>query len=83
MNVPKEFIEKIKYDDLFNRYKSSLQILNGSSEFLVAADTYQFDDYSKYEASKFNEVHKSKIRAEQFPLDCKKAFDMGVRLSEF
>lgn len=80
MNVPKEFIEKINYYDLFNRYKNNLQILNGQSEFLVSADTYQFDDYSKYEANKFNEVHKSKVRAEQFPIDCENAFDLGVRL---
>lgn len=81
MNVPKDFIDKVNYYDLFNRYKGSLQILNGQSEFLVSADTYQFDDYSKYEATKFNEVHKAKIRDDQFPIDCENAFDLGVRLA--
>lgn len=81
MNVPKDFIEKVDYDVLFNRYKGSLQILNGESEYLVSADTYQFDDYSKYEATKFNEVHKAKIKAEQFPVDCENAFNLGVKLA--
>ena len=47
----------------------------------VPNDTYQFDDYSKYKASKYDEKHKAQVRAEQFPITCQEAFDMGVRLS--
>ncbi|GAB6155555.1 flavodoxin family protein [Desulfosporosinus burensis] len=81
MNVPKEFLQRVNYEALFEQTKNSLQLLNGTSEFMISADTYQFDDYSKYEASMFNEKHKSQIKAEQFPLDCQKAFDMGARLA--
>jgi hypothetical protein len=42
-------------------------------------DTYQFDDYSKYVATNFDPVEKAKRRAEVFPLDCEKAFEMGIR----
>jgi len=73
--------QQLNYDALFESFKNRLQILNGPSEFLVSRDTYQFDDYSKYEASMFDEKHKSQVKAKQYPIDCKKAFEMGVRLS--
>jgi len=82
MNVPEEFMKQVNYEAIFKRYENSLQILNGTSEFLCSYDTYQFDDYSKYEASMFDEKHKYQVKTEQFPIDCQKAFDMGARLTE-
>ena len=81
MNVPEEFLQRVNYEALFEQTKNTLQLLNGTSEYLISTDTYQFDDYSKYEASMFNEKHKSQVKAEQFPLDCQKAFAMGARLA--
>jgi multimeric flavodoxin WrbA len=51
----------------------------GQAESLIVTDTYQFDDYAKYVTS-HNEEAKALRRKEVFPLDCQKAFDMGVRL---
>lgn len=51
----------------------------GYSESLCSTDTYQFDDYSKYVADRFDPEEKAKRRKEVFPLDCEKAFDMGAR----
>ena len=81
MNLPEELRKHLNYESLFQSNKAVLQILNGPSEFLLSQDTYQFDDYAKYEASMFDETHKAKVKAEQFPIDCQKAFDMGVRLA--
>lgn len=81
MNVPSDAMEKLGYNGLFNHYKSLLERFGGPSEILVSNDTYQFDDYAKYEASMFNEEHKAKVKAEQFPVDCRKAFEMGARLA--
>ena len=81
MNVPSDAMEKLGYGALFDRYKALLERFGGPSEILVSNDTYQFDDYSKYEASMFDEEHKAKVRAEQFPVDCRKAFEMGARLT--
>jgi hypothetical protein len=53
----------------------------GSSESLLSFDTYQFDDYTKIDQERFDPEKKAARRAEQFPLDCKKAFEMGVRLA--
>jgi hypothetical protein len=49
-------------------------------ESLYSYNTYQFSDYEKYESSMFSEKEKAKQKAEQFPVDCQKAFDMGVTL---
>ncbi|MCB8814617.1 flavodoxin family protein [Desulfosporosinus shakirovi] len=81
MNVPEEFLQQVNYEALFEQTKNTLQLLNGTSEYLISADTYQFDDYSKYDAAMFNEKHKFQVKTEQFPLDCQKAFDMGARLA--
>jgi multimeric flavodoxin WrbA len=51
----------------------------GYSESLYSTDTYQFDDYSKYVADRFDPVEKAKRRKEVFPQDCEKAFEMGAR----
>jgi multimeric flavodoxin WrbA len=51
----------------------------GYSETTYSTDTYQFDDYSKYVAERFDPEEKAKRREEVFPQDCKKAFDMGIR----
>lgn len=47
-------------------------------EILYVTDTYQFDDYSKYVVTAFDEAHKAKRRQEEFPKDCEKAFAMGA-----
>ena len=43
-------------------------------------DTLQFDDYSKVLATRYDPVAKKKRHDEVFPLDCQRAFDIGVRL---
>lgn len=56
-----------------------LKRIFGASESLLVTDTYQFDDYSKVFAPRFDAEQKAKRRREVFPLDCQKAFEMGVR----
>lgn len=46
-------------------------------ELLYAFNTCEFDDYSKYKASCWNESEKKEHRRVQFPLDCKAAYDAG------
>ncbi|MDR3584395.1 MAG: flavodoxin family protein [Desulfosporosinus sp.] len=50
-------------------------------EVLYVTDTYQFNDYSKYVVTAFDEVHKAKRRRDEFPIDCEKAFGMGARFA--
>jgi multimeric flavodoxin WrbA len=54
----------------------------GPVEHLLVYDTLQFDDYSKYVATRFDPAQKAARRRDIFPQDCRKAFEMGVRLVE-
>jgi multimeric flavodoxin WrbA len=59
-----------------------LKRIFGASESLMVTDTYQFDDYSKVFAPQFDAEHKAKRQREAFPVDCQKAFEMGVRFAK-
>jgi multimeric flavodoxin WrbA len=78
MNVPREKHEK--YRPIFEFNQTALGFLNGPSEYLAAPDTYQFDDYNKYAATKFDVDKKRRIRDTEFPETCRQAFEMGRRL---
>lgn len=41
----------------------------------------QFEDYSKVVADMFDPAEKARSRAERFPEDCKKAFELGAELT--
>jgi len=81
MNVTEEQLKTYALDQpiAFNEY--ILQGVFGASESLLSFDTYQFNDYSKIVAPLFDLEKKAKRRDEVFPVDCKKAFDMGVRFA--
>lgn len=81
MGVPRVMAADMGYSYIFDTNKSYLELLHGKSEYLVSADSYQFDDYSKYAASNFDAAHKSLVRETQFPIDCQNAYDMGKRLT--
>jgi len=59
-----------------------MKLVFGSSESMLVTDTYQFDDYSKYETSGIDVEAKTRVRKEVFPKDCEKAFEMGARLAQ-
>jgi multimeric flavodoxin WrbA len=82
MNVPKYTMLRMGYDKSFTLIQRYLRHFYGSCELITANDTYQFNDYSKYVCTMFDEKHKAKVRADQFPRDCKKALEMGQKLIE-
>ena len=80
MGVPEKVMHELGYGQRFAVVDRLLKITFGSSETLLCFDTYQFEDYSRFVAPRFNPEEKLKIRKEVFPRDCKKAFEMGLRL---
>lgn len=80
MNMREE--GKGTYLPLFRKNTSLLRFLGGTNKYYASYNTYQFDDYSQYHASMFNEEIKRKIRAEVFPKDCQNAFEMGKSLAQ-
>jgi multimeric flavodoxin WrbA len=81
MNVSEEMMQGMGYSHQFKLHEMTLQRIYGASEYMCSFDTYQFDDYSKVVATRFDPVKKAKRRAETFPVDCERAFQMGVRVA--
>lgn len=61
-------------------YGFVLKMIFGNSQTLASYDTYQFEDYSKVHAPRWDPDKKAKRRAEVFPEDCKRAFELGKNL---
>jgi len=81
MGAPEEFVKDLGYEQQFAVTQSFLTRIFGYAEHLSVTDTYQFDDYAKYESSLFDAAKKRQRREEQFPLDCEQAYAMGVRFA--
>lgn len=82
MGAREDQMKLMGYDRYFNMVEMVMKRIFGESESLFVTDTYQFDDYSKYESTLFNVEEKATRRKEEFPKDCQKAFDMGVRVAQ-
>lgn len=80
MNVTEDLFEVFGINKLIELNERTASRIFGYSESICSTDTYQFDDYSKYVADRFDPTKKAKRREEVFPQDCKKAFEMGARL---
>ena len=81
MNAPESMIKEIEYDRIISRYENYFEKFMGPTESLLATDTYQFSDYSKYVATAFDAAAKAKRWQEVFPQDCQKAFAMGIKFA--
>ncbi|AWV80914.1 NAD(P)H-dependent oxidoreductase [Clostridium acetobutylicum] len=78
MNVTNDKF-KADYEDQLKPIETYLEKAFTSFETLIVNDTYQFDDYSRYVTTLFDETKKRKVKETQFPKDCENAFDMGRR----
>ncbi len=81
MNATEEQAEQFGLAEKLGMYSaSSARILGADPEVLCAYDTYQFKDYSKYESSIFDPVHKAEVKDRIWPENLKAAFNLGKRL---
>ena len=76
-----EMIKQRGFDARIGMNEFFLKMLLGNSESLCSYDTYQFEDYGKVYAPRWDPAKKAKRRAEVFPDDCRRAFEMGKRLA--
>ncbi|MEQ8188715.1 MAG: flavodoxin family protein [Candidatus Eremiobacterota bacterium] len=81
MNVDTDRMKQFSYEQNLIAMENAMSRTFGHNEVMYSNDTWQFDDYSKYETGAFSVEHKAEVRKIQFPLDCQKAFDMGVRFA--
>jgi multimeric flavodoxin WrbA len=81
MNATEESSKERGYHHHINLNETAMRSIFGKSESLMSYDTFQFEDYSKVYAPRFNPEKKAERRAKIFPLDCEKAYKMGERLA--
>jgi len=81
MGAPEEMAKERGFDQHVLLNETVMRVLFGASESLVSYDTCQFEDYAKYHAPRFDPEKKARRRAEVFPVDCAKAFEMGARFA--
>ncbi len=82
MNIPEQLMDKTGYPQRFAQMEMFAGKLFGHKPFVqYVCDTYQFNDYSKYKMEVFSETEKAKVRETQFPLDCRKAEEIGGKLA--
>jgi hypothetical protein len=77
MNAPGEY-----YKDFFSGLVGMTSRIIGESDYVMAYQTQQFEDYSKYAATMFDVDMVKRRHIEQFPKDREAAFGMGKRLAE-
>lgn len=82
MNATTEQMKQYSMDSVLNANELGFKMVYGYAETLYVCDTYQFNDYSKYNCNMFDESHKAEVRDNQFPKDLAKAYDLGKRLVE-
>lgn len=82
MNCPEDYMKQINYPTLLEENTKVMQDILGYSETLYAFNTYQFNDYSRYDFNLFSEEDKRRYRDEHFPIDIQNAYKLGERLTE-
>lgn len=80
MNVPEERVREF-FDQHIIVNEMFMTRIYGSTETLMSYDTYQFDDYSKVLATRFDPEKKAERRKEIFPKECEQAYKMGARFA--
>lgn len=81
MNIKEENLPDYGYAGFLDRMRGTMARIFGDCELLLATDTWQFDDYSKYLSTVWDAAAKARRRAEVFPEDCARAFALGARLA--
>jgi multimeric flavodoxin WrbA len=83
MNVSREQMGDFGFEEQFGMSRLLVKMLYGSeAKTLYVCDTKQFDDYSKYDAPRFDPAHKEEVHRQQFPKDCQDAYAMGKAMAQ-
>lgn len=68
------------YDDMLERYRSTLDTFIGPTEILAVGETLQVKDYSKFDWTFFDAEQRKERREKVFPSELKKAYELGEKL---
>ena len=82
MNVSEYLMKDYHYTVHTGLNESVLNRTFGQAESLFSFETLQFEDYSKVVFSYFDPEERKERRRTVFPQDCRRAFELGVRLGK-
>ena len=82
MNCPKDMMENWNYPAILSDTANTMKQIMGHNELLYICNTYQFNDYTRYEMNLFDEAEKRAYRDEHFESDLAGAYELGKRLVE-
>jgi multimeric flavodoxin WrbA len=81
MNIDKQWLQNlIKGGFSVSFTQDFLKSIFGNCSTLYACDTLQVNDYKAFHITVFDEAKKRKHHEEQFGIDLKNAYDLGVKL---
>ncbi len=78
--APEEMVVQRGWDRSLSDTGAFMQRIIGPTETLMVYDTLQFNDQTRYVATRFDPAHKAARRRDIFPQDLHKAFELGARL---
>ena len=80
-NAPEAmYAEGSAYGRMLENYKNVLGMI-GPTRILLSSETMQVDDYGAYQWTMFDPEARRERHEKVFPLDMKKAFDMGAEMT--
>jgi multimeric flavodoxin WrbA len=82
MNCPNKMMYRANGYHITMDVNASQLGMFGPTELMLSYDTYQFKDYSHFDAAQIDAEHKAKVHERQFPEDLEKAYELGKNLIE-
>ncbi len=82
MNIAEKNVPDFGYGVHFNTNENVMERMFGSCVSFFSYETRQFEDYSKMVFSYFDPEERMERNRTVFPEDCKKAFELGIRLAQ-
>lgn len=82
MNCPEDMMNNWNYPAILSDTANTMGQIMGYNELLYICNTYQFNDYSRYEMNLFDESEKREYRDTHFEEDLEKAKQLGERIAK-
>ena len=82
MNCPNKMMYRANDYHITMDVNASQLGMFGPTELMLSYDTYQFNDYSRYDAAQIDAGHKAEVHEKRFPKDLEQAYALGCRLCE-
>ena len=79
-NAPIEYYASLGYDKTIENYQKTLSGTVGNTKVMIADNTLQVKDYSRFNWTIFDPALKQERHDKVFPEEMKKAFDFGAQM---